>query len=147
MYKARTSALAEKNCRKIDARSGIRGENVPQVSPWPTHDPTNRPQATAIYLQLKKGILTYVASYLQRRVIILLDFDIRLCKTTDFVRVDGLSRLINRHQMEDEDSVIAAISLKHPKSYQFPPFPSVKNEYAYRSLNHYWTQEDCTLRN
>ncbi|BHF58772.1 hypothetical protein SprV_0100172700 [Sparganum proliferum] len=62
----------------------------------------------------KEGIPVYSAGRLQRWATILLgyDFDIRYCRTTDFGQADALSCLIYNQREPDENTVIAAISIK-----------------------------------
>nr|VZI37893.1 unnamed protein product [Spirometra erinaceieuropaei] len=59
----------------------------------------------------KKGVLVYSAGRLQRWATTLLvyDFDIRYCHTTEFGQADALSRLIINHQEPEEDTATAAI--------------------------------------
>jgi transposase InsO family protein len=63
----------------------------------------------------KKGIPVYSANRLQRWATILLgyDFTIQYRHTEEFGQADGLSRLINNHHVEQEDTVIAAISMEN----------------------------------
>ena len=62
----------------------------------------------------KKGIPVYTANRLQRWATILLDYDfsIKYLSTHSIGHADALSRLINSHQKQPEDSVVAAISLE-----------------------------------
>nr|CDJ97482.1 RNA-directed DNA polymerase (reverse transcriptase) and Integrase domain containing protein [Haemonchus contortus] len=59
----------------------------------------------------KKGVPVYSANRLMRWATILLgyDFDIEYVKTTQFGQVDGLSRLMQKHNVSDEDVVVAAV--------------------------------------
>ncbi|PIO53640.1 hypothetical protein TELCIR_25018, partial [Teladorsagia circumcincta] len=59
----------------------------------------------------KKGVPIYSANRLMRWATILLgyDFDIEYVKTTQFGQVDGLSRLMQKHQGSNEDVVVAAV--------------------------------------
>ncbi|KIH64216.1 reverse transcriptase [Ancylostoma duodenale] len=59
----------------------------------------------------KKGVPVYSANRLMRWATILLgyDFDIEYVNTTKFGQADGLSRLMRKHQVENEDIVIAAV--------------------------------------
>ncbi|EPB77334.1 ABC transporter, ATP-binding protein [Ancylostoma ceylanicum] len=59
----------------------------------------------------KKGVPVYSANRLMRWATILLgyDFDIEYVNTTKFGQADGLSRLMRKHQVEDEDIVIASV--------------------------------------
>ena len=60
----------------------------------------------------KKGIPMYTANRLQRWTTTLLDYDfsIKYLSTNSIGHADALSRLINTHQKQPEDSVVAAIS-------------------------------------
>ncbi|EPB66716.1 Low-density lipoprotein receptor domain class A [Ancylostoma ceylanicum] len=59
----------------------------------------------------KKGVPVYSANRLMRWATILLgyDFDIEYVNTTKFGQADGLSRMMQKHQVEDEDIVIASV--------------------------------------
>ncbi|EYC07815.1 hypothetical protein Y032_0068g142 [Ancylostoma ceylanicum] len=59
----------------------------------------------------KKGVPVYSANRLMRWATILLgyDFDIEYVNTTKFGQADGLSRLMMKHQVENEDIVIASV--------------------------------------
>ncbi|EPB70403.1 hypothetical protein ANCCEY_10516 [Ancylostoma ceylanicum] len=59
----------------------------------------------------KKGVPVYSANRLMRWATILLgyNFDIEYVNTTKFGQADGLSRLMQKHQVEDEDIVIASV--------------------------------------
>ncbi|EYC24344.1 hypothetical protein Y032_0014g2450 [Ancylostoma ceylanicum] len=59
----------------------------------------------------KKGVPVYSANRLMRWATILLgyDFDIEYVNTTKFGQADGLSRLMRKHQVENEDIVIASV--------------------------------------
>ncbi|KIH65978.1 reverse transcriptase [Ancylostoma duodenale] len=59
----------------------------------------------------KKGVPMYSANRLMKWATILLgyDFDIEYVNTTKFGQTDGLSRLMRKHQVENEDIVIAAV--------------------------------------
>ena len=62
----------------------------------------------------KKGIPVYAANRLQRWATTLLDYDfsIKYLSTNSMGHADALSRLINTHRKQPEDSVVAAISLE-----------------------------------
>ncbi|XP_065083388.1 uncharacterized protein K02A2.6-like [Ochlerotatus camptorhynchus] len=62
----------------------------------------------------KKGIPLHTANRLQRWALMLLnyDFDIRHVSTNDFGCADMLSRLIDRSKQQEEEYVVAAISLE-----------------------------------
>ena len=60
----------------------------------------------------KKGIPVYTANRLQRWATTLLDYDfsIKYLSTNSIGHADALSRLINTHQKQPDNSVVAAIS-------------------------------------
>ncbi|XP_065074578.1 uncharacterized protein K02A2.6-like [Ochlerotatus camptorhynchus] len=62
----------------------------------------------------KKGIPLHTANRLQRWALMLLnyDFDIRHVSTNDFGCADMLSRLIGRSKQQEEEYIVAAISLE-----------------------------------
>ena len=62
----------------------------------------------------KKGIPVYTANRLQRWTTTLLDYDfsIKYLSTYSIGQADTLSRLINKHQKQPEDSVVPVISLE-----------------------------------
>ncbi|CAI2731094.1 unnamed protein product [Schistosoma spindalis] len=62
----------------------------------------------------KKGIPVYTANRLQRWATMLLgyDFAIKYKSTSDFGHADALSRLMSDHKLENEDTVIASISVE-----------------------------------
>lgn len=66
----------------------------------------------------KKGIPVYTANRLQRWATMLLgyDFTIKYKSTSDFGHADALSRLIRNHKLENEDTVIASISVEEDVS-------------------------------
>nr|CAX83705.1 Gag-Pol polyprotein [Schistosoma japonicum] len=66
----------------------------------------------------KKGIPVYTANRLQRWATMLLgyDFTIKYKATSDFGHADALSRLMSNHKPEDEDTVIASISVEEDVS-------------------------------
>ncbi|CAH8612563.1 unnamed protein product [Schistosoma rodhaini] len=66
----------------------------------------------------KKGIPVYTANRLQRWTTMLLgyDFTTKYKSTSDFVHADALSRLIRNHKLENEDTVIASISVEEDVS-------------------------------
>nr|VZI41780.1 unnamed protein product [Spirometra erinaceieuropaei] len=78
------------------------------------YDPTLPIVVAADASNYGKGISVYSASRLQRWAAILLgnDLGIRYCRTTNFGRVDVLSRLISNQQEPEEDTVIITISIE-----------------------------------
>lgn len=62
----------------------------------------------------KKGIPVYTANRLQRWALTLIayDFTIEYVKTDDFGHADILSRLIATHTLDQEDTVVASVSLE-----------------------------------
>ncbi|EPB67394.1 hypothetical protein ANCCEY_13514 [Ancylostoma ceylanicum] len=71
---------------------------------------TNHKPLLAIFGD-KKGVPVYSANRLMRWATILLgyNFDIEYVNTTKFGQADGLSRLMQKHHMENEDIVIASV--------------------------------------
>lgn len=66
----------------------------------------------------KKGIPTHTANRLQRWALVLMsyDFNIQYVKTTQFGNVDVLSRLIDKHKQQDEEFVVAQVSVENEVS-------------------------------
>ncbi|CAH8676807.1 unnamed protein product [Schistosoma haematobium] len=94
----------------------------------------------------KKGIPVYTANRLQRWATMLLgyDFVIKYKSTSDFGHADALSRLISNHKLENEDTVIASISVEEDVSRMLFNSTQILPVTAARIAEH--TRRDPILR-
>ncbi|EPB66592.1 hypothetical protein ANCCEY_14316 [Ancylostoma ceylanicum] len=109
-HASRSLTVAEKNYSQIEKEALGIVSAVKKFHKYEVSLVTEYKPLLAIFGD-KKGVPVYFANRLMRWATILLgyDFDIEYVNTTKFGQADGLSRLMQKHQVKNEDIVIAAV--------------------------------------